>query len=389
MKRPPTVSVIYGTRPEAIKTAPLVMALRRHTELRVSVVNVGQHRESLMLIPPALRTEVDYKFDISGGLTLSAISTSAWQTVAGVLTGGTADAVVVQGDTSVAFSSALAALYTRTPVIHLEAGLRTWNLDSPFPEEAHRKMISGIARLHLAPTTTARANLLREGLPARDVRVVGNTSIDACRIALAAWERARSALPDALLDDRRPIVTFTTHRRENWDRVKDFALAVGRLAAGCPGTSFVLPLHPNHLVTDVMAGATSHLPNVHLLGPLPYDDMIRLLTRTWVLVTDSGGLQEEAAFLGVPTVVIRDTTERPEGLRAGVAVLAGTDGAVIEGLTRKLLDSPEDHRRMARPSTCYGDGHAGEKAAGAISEFVSGLRRTHRTPGLRGTARGA
>ncbi|ONK15813.1 UDP-N-acetylglucosamine 2-epimerase (non-hydrolyzing) [Streptomyces sp. MP131-18] len=374
MKRPPTVSVIYGTRPEAIKMAPLVMALRRHTELCVSVVNVGQHKESLMLVPPALRTDVDYQFDISGGLTLSAISTRAWQAVAGVLTGGAADAVVVQGDTSVAFSSALAALYTRTPVIHLEAGLRTWNLDSPFPEEAHRKMISGIARLHLAPTRTAQGNLLREGLAARDVRVVGNTSIDACRIALAAWDRARSRMPDSLLDDPRAIVTFTTHRRENWDRVKDFALAVGRLAAGYPGISFVLPLHPNRLVTDVMAGATAHLPNVHLLGPLPYDDMIKLLTRTWVLVTDSGGLQEEAAFLGVPTVVIRDTTERPEGLRAGVAVLAGIDAAVIEGLTRKLLDSPEDHRRMARPSTCYGDGRAGEKAALAITEFVSGLR---------------
>ncbi|QKW48214.1 non-hydrolyzing UDP-N-acetylglucosamine 2-epimerase [Streptomyces buecherae] len=370
-----TLAVVYGTRPEAIKMAPLIMALRREETLDVTTVNVGQHRDSLMLVPSVLRMGDDQKFSISqDGLSLTDISTRAWRTVSRALDRSGCDAVVVQGDTSTALCGALAAAYAHKPVIHLEAGLRTGNPASPFPEEMHRKLISGVAGLHLAPTKTARANLVREGVPPSDVQVVGNTSIDASRIALEAWSPERSAIPADLLVEGRDLIIFTAHRRENWDKMEDFSRLLRRLATRYPQIGFVLPLHPNRLVTDVLRLGTSHLPNVRLLGPMPYDDMMKLLTRARVVVTDSGGLQEEAAALGRPTLVIRDTTERPEGIEAGVAALAGTDVDTIEKLVCTLMDSPEEYRRMACPSTCYGDGRAAERALRAIVDFMAGSR---------------
>jgi UDP-N-acetylglucosamine 2-epimerase (non-hydrolysing) len=367
----PLLTIVYGTRPEAIKLAPLATALRRTPGVQVQVVYLGQHPPSLMVVPAPLQMLPDRVFQIADGRRpLSGVIAEAWRLTAEVVEATRTDAVVVQGDTATAFGAALGAFYTCTAVIHLEAGLRTHDLRSPFPEEANRKLISGITSLHLAPTRTARNNLVRERVAERDIHVVGNTSIDALRLALSAWRRSNSTLPPDLLDRPGEVLTFTAHRRENWPRMEEFARLVVRLATAHPATAVALPLHPNRTVSDVMRAQTAGLANVYFLGPLPYDDMMALLCRTRVLVTDSGGLQEEAAFLGVPTLVIRDTTERPEGIAAGVARLAGTNCAVVESAAEELLRSDATHRGMAKPSDCYGDGTAAARAATAITGFL-------------------
>jgi UDP-N-acetylglucosamine 2-epimerase (non-hydrolysing) len=365
------VTIVYGTRPEAIKLAPLATALRRTPGFQVEVVYFGQHPPSLMVVPALLRMVPDRVFQIADGQRLlSGVMAEASRVTAEVAEETRSDAVIVQGDTATALGAALGAFYARTAVIHLEAGLRTHDLRSPFPEEANRKLISGITSLHLAPTKAARDNLIRENVAEWNIHVVGNTSIDALRLAQSAWQRSNSTLPPDLLDRPGEVLTFTAHRRENWPRMEEFARLVARLAMAHPATAVALPLHPNRAVSEVMRAHTAGLANVHFLGPVPYDDMIALLCRTRVLVTDSGGLQEEAAFLGVPTLVIRDTTERPEGIAAGVVRLVGIDCVAVESAAEELLRSDAAHRCMAKPSDCYGDGTAAAKSVAAITGFL-------------------
>jgi UDP-N-acetylglucosamine 2-epimerase (non-hydrolysing) len=274
------------------------------------------------------------------------------------------DALVIQGDTTSAFAASLAAFLEDVPVIHLEAGLRTGNRRSPFPEEANRQLTSVVTDLHLAPTSVARANLEAEGVDAATIVVTGNTVVDALQWAVAQ--------PVTFAD---PLVV-TTHRREAWgDRMLAAMRGLGEVARNHPELDLLLPMHRNPIVRDTVIEALGHLPNVHLTEPLSYAEFCHVMKRSRVIVTDSGGIQEEAPSLGKPVLVLRDTTERPEGVDAGTVKVVGTDQATVTRETERLLTDPEAYAAMANAVNPYGDGHAAERAVQAIEALLVGGER--------------
>ncbi|MDM7854037.1 non-hydrolyzing UDP-N-acetylglucosamine 2-epimerase [Cellulomonas alba] len=368
---PPRVMAVYGTRPEAIKMAPIVQALQG-SAVGVDVVVTGQHRHMLDQVNAVFGIEPDADLDIfAHGQGLEAVTSRTLDRLTPVLREREPAAVIVQGDTTSAFAAGLAAFYLKIPVIHVEAGLRTPTIWSPFPEEGNRRLLSRITTLHLAPTPTARDNLLREGTDPASIAVTGNSVIDAL-LTTAGTSRpiADPTLAATDLDGRR-VVLVTSHRRESWgEPMARTARALARVADSEPDVTIVLPLHANPRVRDIFVPALAGRANVVLTEPLGYTDFAQLTARAEVVVTDSGGVQEEAPSLGKPVLVLRDDTERPEAVTAGTAKLIGTDEQRVVDEIERLLHDAAHYATMANAVNPYGDGKAAARSVAAIEHLL-------------------
>jgi UDP-N-acetylglucosamine 2-epimerase (non-hydrolysing) len=365
------VTLIFGTRPEAIKMAPLVAALRRTPWVDPVVAVTGQHRHILDQVLDLFGIAPDHDLDIlRSGQTLAEVTERALRGLTRVLAAAAPDMVVVQGDTTTTFVGALAAFYAGTPVAHLEAGLRTGDLRQPFPEECNRRLTSQIAALHLAPTPQSRINLLREGFDPAGIVVTGNTVIDALHWTVSRQVAYGDAALEELDADPRPVLLVTAHRRESWGAgMRGIGRALRRLARLEPDLRIVFPIHPNPLVREAIGALVHGCAGVRLIEPLPYGQFARLMNRASIVLTDSGGVQEEAPALGKPVLVMRDVTERPEAIHAGTARLVGTDEHRIVGAVRSLLHDPVAYAGMANAINPYGDGRACERAIAAIARY--------------------
>lgn len=376
----PLIMPVYGTRPEAIKMAPLVHALRGAPGLDVFITLTGQHREMLDQVNSLFNIAADHDLNIiSDKQTLVDITGRTLVGLNELFARVRPDAVIVQGDTNSAAAAALAGFYHHIPVVHLEAGLRSGNPASPFPEEGNRKVISQLAALHLAPTAESRANLLRENVRAADIAVTGNTVID----ALLSAARDESGFTDPGLAGAGPAgahtgprLLVTTHRRENFgESMQNIGKAVASLAIDRPELQIVFPAHRSPVMREAVLPHLENLSNVLVTEPLAYGDFTKMLAASDVILTDSGGVQEEAPSLGKPVLVMRANTERPEAVAAGTVKLVGTDVDRIVAEVGRLLDDPSAHAAMARATNPYGDGRAAARSVAAIAEFFGLDRR--------------
>ena len=374
------VMTVYGTRPEAIKMAPLVAALEADDRVEPIVAVTGQHREMLDQVNSLFGIRPAHDLDLmSPGATLADITARTVLATSALFQQARPDVVVVQGDTTTVLAAGLAAFYERIPVVHLEAGLRTGDVHSPFPEEANRRLTAPLAALHLAPTATSKANLLREGITPSMVPVTGNTVIDALRWTTAQpVEFTDPRVAEVVAEARvgRDLVLVTSHRRESWGpRMVESMTAIRDLAVERPDLMVLLPMHRNPVVRDVIEPLLGDQDNVTLTEPLDYHQFAHALACATVVLTDSGGVQEEAPSLGKPVLVMRDTTERPEAVEAGTVRLVGTDGATIRRELETLLDDHAAYLAMANAVNPYGDGRAAERSVAAIAELLGVGRR--------------
>ena len=383
----PKVMPVYGTRPEAIKVAPIVKALQADDRFECVVAVTGQHREMLDQVNELFGIVPDHDLNIiRPRQTLNGVFARTLEGLDAVLEQERPDAVVVQGDTTTSTAAAVAAFNRGIAVVHAEAGLRSFDIHSPFPEEANRKITSQIAALHLPPTSVSRDNLLREGVAAEDVYVTGNTVIDALLEAVehqVPFEDERLA---ALQASGRRVVLVTTHRRENQgDAMRGVGRALARLAAAHPDATFVLPAHRNPVVREAILPEIEGRENVLVTEPLAYGEFTHLLSVATVVLTDSGGVQEEAPSLGKPVLVMRENTERPEAVTAGTVRLIGTDEEVVVAEVTRLLEEPEAYEAMAAAVNPYGDGRAAERTVSGIAELLGvGERLPEFDPEARG-----
>jgi UDP-N-acetylglucosamine 2-epimerase len=359
-----TYAIVLGTRPEAVKLLPVLAALRASGRLGAELVSTGQHREMLDQVLELYDVRPDVSLDLmTQNQSLAGLTAAALSGLDALLATGRYDGLVVQGDTTTCFAASLAAFYRKVPLFHVEAGLRTGDLLRPFPEEFNRRATSILARLHFAPTETARRALEAEGIR-EGVHVVGNTVIDSLFFVRDRVQRSPALYEERfapLLRPGQPAVLITGHRRESFGQgFEDICSAIERLAARFHDHAFLYPVHLNPNVHQVVSRRLGGLPNVHLLPPVPYDQLVFLLLRSRLVLTDSGGIQEEAPSLGKPVLVLRDTTERPEGVEAGCCVLVGTHpDRIIETFSRIATDSSL-YDRMSQAQNPYGDGHAAE-----------------------------
>jgi UDP-N-acetylglucosamine 2-epimerase (non-hydrolysing) len=359
--------VVLGTRPEAIKMCPLILALRRTAGVEVRLLLTGQHRDMVVPVLDFFGVRADICLDMMregqgvGDLTVRLLGalpthmTGAWRP----------DAVVVHGDTTSAFAAALCAFYEGIPVVHIEAGLRTGDVHAPFPEEFNRRAIDAMSDLHFVPTATAAERLIAEGHSRARIFVVGNTATDAVRLCLTR----PGSLPPTPADSCRLLV-LTAHRREmTKEKRRELFWAIRRVLEGHGEVRLVFPVHPSPAVSQVAEEVFSDCPNVRLTQPLALPEMQHLMARAYLLLTDSGGVQEEATYLGVPTLVLRDVTERPEGVSAGVLRVVGTRGRAVGDALEDMLSCPAFRDAMAKPSFVYGDGYVSERIAGILSTW--------------------
>ena len=368
MARLPRVTIVLGTRPEAIKLAPVIQEFRACEALETRVVLTGQHREMVSQVMDLFGLSADLDLNLMAPRqTLTHVTCAALQGLRDEFQAFPPQLVLVQGDTTTAFAAALSAFYEQIPVGHVEAGLRTDNLLDPFPEEANRRLISQISHLHFAPTQQSEANLQASGVVGR-VLLTGNTVIDAL---LRMSERA-PALGDFAIDwDAQRVILATVHRRENWgDRLKNIADGMLRVLDSHPDTVLLLPLHRNPTVREPLQALLGEHPHVVLTEPLDYDRLVAAMKGCTLLLTDSGGLQEEARALGKPVLVLRETTERPEAVEAGTARLVGTDPTTIHREASLLLENSEAYNAMAKAVNPFGDGHASERILGAALKLL-------------------
>ncbi len=361
---------IFGTRPEAIKLAPVIRALRSRSEQVMAKVCVtGQHRQMLDQVLKLFVIQADYDLQLmTQHQSLFRVASAAIAGLEPILKSEQPDWVLLQGDTTTTAAAALAAFYAGARVGHVEAGLRSHDKWRPFPEEINRRVAGVTADLHFAPTETARQNLLREGVCPQHILVTGNTVIDALQWAAAMPFDVGGLLGNGTLADSHRLVLVTAHRRESFGApLERICAALAELARDYrDDVRIVYPVHLNPNVQNPVRRALGGIPNVTLLPPLDYLPLVQLMKRAHLVLTDSGGIQEEAPSLGVPVLVMREVTERPEGVTAGTAVLVGTDKERIVGETRRLLDDAEAHASMARAVNPYGDGHAGGRIAAAL-----------------------
>ena len=365
-----SILVFMGTRPEAIKLAPVVAALRESPEFGCTVVATGQHREMFRQVADQFGFTVDADLDVMRpDQSLAALTSRLLEAIDGWLEAAHPDMALVQGDTTTVLASALACFYRRIPIGHVEAGLRTGNIWSPFPEEVNRRLATPLVSLHFAPTQSARNALLREGIPDETIAVTGNTVIDALLMELRVQEgdRVRSEIARDLAGllgpcADAPLILITGHRRENFGEGFDqICEAIATLARRFPEHRFVYPVHLNPNVHLHVTRLLGSLANVCLVPPQGYRTFVALMSRCRLVLTDSGGVQEEAPSLGKPVLVMRDTTERPEGVEAGTAVLTGARAAAIVEHATRLLTDPVAYQAMAAAQNPYGDGHASER----------------------------
>ena len=356
---------IFGTRPEAIKMAPLALALAADERFDAKVCVTGQHREMLDQVMGLFAITPDYDRNImKPGQDLSDVTTAILQGLKNVFSEFRPDVVLVHGDTATTLAASLAAYYQQIPIAHVEAGLRTGNIYSPWPEEANRKLTSVLANLHFAPTETSRDNLLREAIPADKVIVTGNTVIDALldvveRLGQDANLRAEAAAPSEFLDPSRKLILVTGHRRESFgDGFERICKALIEVAQRYPEVDIVYPVHLNPNVREPVNRLLTGIDNIHLIAPLDYLPFVYLMSRSHIILTDSGGIQEEAPSLGKPVLVMRDTTERPEAVAAGTVKLVGTNSENIVRELSLLLNDQSYYESMSRAHNPYGDGAA-------------------------------
>lgn len=370
----PKVMVVYGTRPEAIKVAPVIKALEADPNIEPIVVVTAQHREMLDQVNEVFNIVPDVDLNLMAhGQTLNSIAGTVISKIDEVLAEHEPDAVVVQGDTTTVMGAAIAAFNREIPVVHLEAGLRSGDINSPFPEEANRKIVSQIARVHLAPTMVSRSNLLADGVPDENIHVIGNTVIDALQWAVA--RPVEFSLPElqALESDDRRVLLVTTHRRENLgENMVNIGRAMRHLATRYPELLIIWPAHKNPKVRASIAPQIEDLDNVVSIEPVEYGEFSHLISVADIVLTDSGGIQEEAPSLGKPVLVLRENTERPEAVDAGTVKLIGTATESIIDEVAQLLDNSELYYRMARATNPYGDGHAAKYAIKILNTFFTG-----------------
>ena len=363
------VMTVFGTRPEAFKMAPIVLELQKHPDTIVPVVAVtAQHREMLDQVLNLFHIKPDHDLNImAAGQTLFDITTRAMMGLDKVLTEEKPDIVLVHGDTTTTFAGALAAYYHQTAVGHVEAGLRTHNKYSPFPEEMNRRLTGCIADLNFAPTSTSEANLLAENVPPESIFVTGNTVIDALHHTVRDdFDFQEESLKDVDFQNKR-IILVTTHRRENLgEPMRHVYKALRQLTEEFDDVEVVFPVHKNPKVREVVNEELGGLAKVHLIDPLDYEPFANLMHRAYLILTDSGGVQEEAPALGKPVLVLRDTTERPEAVDAGTVKLIGTDRERVYEEAKKLLTDKAEYSRMAESVNPYGDGKAAARIIQAI-----------------------
>ena len=362
------VMSIFGTRPEAIKMAPVVRELMRHTdEIETRTLVTAQHREMLDQVLHLFHITPDYDLNImAAGQTLFDITTRAMMGINEVFQQERPDLVLVHGDTTTTFAGALAAFYHQIPVGHVEAGLRTHDIYSPFPEEMNRRLTGGIATLHFAPTPTAHANLLAEGVPERCIFVTGNTVIDALHHTVRPDYVFPAELSNVDFANHR-VLLVTTHRRENLgEPMRHVYRAIRSIIEQMDDVEVVFPVHRNPKVREIVREELGGLAHVHLIEPLDYEPFANLMARVDIVLTDSGGIQEEAPSLGKPVLVLRDTTERPEAVTAGTVRLIGTDERRVYEETMRLLTEPTAYTHMAEAVNPYGDGEAARRIIEAI-----------------------
>ena len=356
--------IVFGTRPEAIKLAPVISEARLHKDkIQLLLCSTGQHREMLDQALSAFDISPDIELGIMrADQQLAELTARLIDALSDAISVNRPDAVVVQGDTTSAFTAALAAFYHQTPVAHVEAGLRTGNLDSPFPEELNRAMIGRIARWHFAPTQHAARNLVREGIDVTNVVVTGNTVVDAIAMARSACNDNAHVSAMSTYFPGQELVLVTTHRRESFgEGLRQIYHAVRILSARFPELGFVFPVHPNPFVRNVTFEELSGIGNLRLVEPVGFCDSLLLQSRSRLIITDSGGIQEEAPSFAVPTVVAREYTERREGVDAGFATLAGTRADDIVRAAEHYLRDTGLQRRLSERPNPYGDGRAGKR----------------------------
>lgn len=372
--KPIRVMTIFGTRPEAIKMAPLVLELQSRQGIQPICCVTAQHREMLDAVLEIFRLKPDYDLNImEPRQTLSTITTKCLLGMEGALEEAKPDLVLVHGDTSTTFAGALAAFYRQIPVGHVEAGLRTWDKYSPFPEEMNRKLVGDIADLHFCPTPANRENLAREGIT-DGVFVTGNTVIDALKTTVRTDYSFSTQALNSLDYTGKRIILVTCHRRENYGQpMANIMTALRRIADAFPDVELIYPVHLSPVVREAAGKYLSGHPRIHLIDPLSADEMHNLMARAYLVMTDSGGLQEEAPALGRPVLVLRRETERPEAVRAGTVRLAGTEEEEIFSLASELLHDERAYHAMAHAVNPYGDGQACRRIADAI-EWKFGLR---------------
>ncbi len=372
----PHVMVVFGTRPEAIKMAPVVLALAARGDIRVTVTVTAQHRQMLDQVLALFDISPDHDLDImQPGQSLPELFSRILGAVSALLEGNAPDLVLVHGDTSTTLAAALAAFYARVPVGHVEAGLRTGDLSAPWPEEANRRLTAPLASMHFAPTARARDNLLIEGTDPADVHVTGNTVIDAL-LQVVHRIQSNAALQSMLesrfpfLDPGKKLILVTGHRRENFgDGMQQICQALKTLGER-EDVQVVYPAHLNPNVQEPVHRLLGSAVNVYLLGPQDYLPFVYLMMRAHLILTDSGGVQEEAPSLGKPVLVMRDTTERPEAIEAGTVRLVGTCAEVILDETLRLLDDDQAYASMSMAHNPYGDGNAAERISQAVGAWL-------------------
>ena len=355
---------IFGTRPEAIKMAPLVKELKSRKEIECIVCVTAQHRQMLDQVLKTFEIVPDYDLDImKQGQTLSDITARVLKGLEEVIQEVKPNIILVHGDTTTTFAGALAAYYNQVDIGHVEAGLRTWNKYSPYPEEMNRQMVGVLADMHFAPTENSKASLLKEGKKEETIFVTGNTAIDA--LATTVHKNYTHPILDWVKGSR--MILITAHRRENLgEPMRGMFQAIRRIVEEYPDVKAVYPVHLNPKVREVANEVLGDNEKIKLIDPLEVIDFHNFIANSYLILTDSGGIQEEAPSLGKPVLVLRDTTERPEGIQAGTLKLAGTDEETIYRLTKQLLEDQEEYRKMSKASNPYGDGKASQRIADAI-----------------------
>lgn len=374
MKNKIKVMSIFGTRPEAIKMAPLIKELEKSDQIESIVCVTAQHREMLDQVLEIFDITPDYDLDImQQKQTITGITTRALQGLEEVIQEAEPDLVLVHGDTTTTFVGALAAFYNKVKIGHVEAGLRTYNKHEPFPEEMNRVLTTSLADLHFAPTEAAKQNLLKEGIAEETIFVTGNTVIDALQYTLNDAHEFEEPLLNEIDFNNNRVITVTAHRRENLgEPLKDICEAILQITEDYDDVQIIYPMHRNPVVRETAISILGKHPRIHLIEPLTLTDMHNLLNKSHLVLTDSGGLQEEVPSMGVPVLVLRNVTERPEGVEAGTLKLAGTEKANIIKLTKELLDSQEAYSKMAKAVNPFGDGRASERIVASIVSTYGG-----------------
>ncbi len=364
---------IFGTRPEAIKMAPLVKELGNIENIENKVCVTAQHRQMLDQVLELFKIEPDFDLNImKSKQTLTGITTRVLQGLENIFDEEKPNLVIVHGDTTTTFAGALAAFYKKIAVGHVEAGLRTYDKYFPFPEEMNRKLTGAIADLHFAPTTGSKNNLLKEGVPEDKIFVTGNTVIDAMNFTVEKGYVFNNNELNQIDYDNRKIIMVTAHRRENWGRgIRNICNALKRIVQDNAEVEVIYLVHLNPIVKDVVYKILDHIPRIHLLPPLDTKETHNLMNKCYMVMTDSGGLQEEAPHLGKPVLVLRNVTERPEAVEAGTVKLAGTDEDNIVKLANELILDQDEYNVMSRAINPYGDGKASGRIAAAILQYFN------------------